>query len=104
MGDELTQTLIGIQENPTEFSIDSDSMELLERFIIIQNDPKSPCQSLNEARKVMFIKNLKPLEAIPPTKHAAFQHIKRSVLPADEVCKALSRQPDYLPSGDYGWC
>ena len=103
MGDELTQTLIDIQENPTEFSIDSDSMNVLERFIIIQYDRKSPCQSLNEARKMMFIKNLKPLEAIPPTKHAAFQH-KRSILPADETYKALSKQPDYLPTGDYGWC
>ena len=78
-------------------------MDVLERFIIIKYDPKSPCQSLNEARKVMFTKNLKPLEAIPSTKHATFQHIKRSILPADETYKALSNQPDYLPTGDIGW-
>ena len=96
--------LIEIQENPTEFSINSDSLDVLERFIIIRYDPKSPCQSLDDARKVMFIKNLKPLEAIPPTKHAAFQHIKRSILPADVTYTALYKQPDYLPTGDYGWC
>ena len=43
--------LIDIQENPTEFSIDSDS-----------------------------------------------------ILPADVTYTALSKQPDYLPTGDYDWC
>ena len=51
----------------------------------------------------MFLKQLKPIEAIPPTKHAAYQHIRRSILPADEVYKELYKQPDYLPTGDFGW-
>lgn len=103
MRDELTHILIVISENPLSFTIDSDEMSVLERFIILQYDPKSKCQTLEEARREMFLKQLKPLEAIPPTKHAAYQHIRRSILPADEVYKALYKQPDYLPTGDFGW-
>ena len=69
-------------------------MSVLERFIILQYNPKSKCQTLEEARREMFLKQLKPLEAIPPTKHAAYQHIRRSILPTDEVYKELYKQPD----------
>ena len=103
MGDELTQTLIDIQADPSQFDMDSDSMKVLERFIILQYDPKSPCQSLNEARKVMFLKHLKPIEAIPPTKHAAFQYFKRAILGADAINKSFIKQPVFLSPGDYGW-
>ena len=75
MGDELTHILIVISENPLSFTIDSDEMSVLERFMILQYNPKSKCQTLEEARREMFLKQLKPLEAIPPTKHAAYQKI-----------------------------
>ena len=72
MGYELTRTLIMITENPLSFAIESDAMNVLERFIILQYDPKSRCQTLEEVRREMFLKQLKPLDAIPPTKHAAY--------------------------------
>mgnify|MGYP005699748459 CR=1 FL=1 len=102
MGDELTQTLIDIQANPSIMTLESDHMKVLERFIILQYDPKSTCQSLNEARKVMFLKHLKPIEAIPPTKHAAFQHFKRSILGTDAINKSFIKQPVFLSPSEYG--
>ena len=60
MGDELTRTLIVISENPLSFTIDSDEMSVLERFIILQYDPKSKCQTLEEARREMFLNSSSP--------------------------------------------
>ena len=101
MGDELTETLISIQNDPNAFTIDSDMMKVLERFFILQYDIKSTCLSLNEARKEMFIMQLKPLESIPPSKHAAYQHAKRSVLHAHEVLQCLNKQIEYLPTEEF---
>ena len=69
MGDERTRTVILITENPLSFTIESYAMNVLERFIILQYDPKSRCQMLVEGRREMFLKQFKSLDAIPPTKH-----------------------------------
>ena len=60
IGDELTRILIVISENPLSFTIDSDEMSVLERFIILQYDPKSKCQTLEEARREMFLNSSSP--------------------------------------------
>ena len=60
IGDELTRILIVISENPLSFTIDSDEMSVLERFIILQYNPKSKCQTLEEARREMFLNSSSP--------------------------------------------
>ena len=103
MGDVLTQVFITLQTNPTSFTIDSELMVVLQRYHIIQFDPKCECNLVNEARKIMFTNRLKPLESIPPTKHALFQHIKRSILIAYEWSHSLEKQTLNLSPSDYGW-
>ena len=102
MGNVITQVFITLQTNPTSFTIDSELMVVLQRYHIIQFDPKCECNLVNEARKIMFTNRLKPLESIPPTKHALFQHIKRSILIAYEWSHSLEKQTLNLSPSDYG--
>ena len=101
-GEELTNTPINISDEPVSFSIDSNDMNVIKKFIL-QYDPKSMCHTLEEARKEMFIKQLKSLEDILPTEPAAYQHIRRAVLPTYEIYQSLEKQAVYLETDDFGW-
>lgn len=103
LGDELTQVFITLTDDPTKLSIDSDQMNMIQRFTVAQYDLKSDMSSVNQARRFMFTKKLKPLESIPPTKHALYQHAKRSVITANYWSQSLKKQPNLLPPADYGW-
>ena len=78
-------------------------MVVIQRFIVVQYDPKLEMESVNQARRFMFTKKLKPLESIPPTKHALFQHVKRSVITENYWCQSLLKEPNKLVPADYGW-
>ena len=54
-----------------------DALPVLERFVVLMYDGASQCQSVNDARKVLFAQNGRTLENIPPTADALLQHAKR---------------------------
>lgn len=88
---------------PSE-EISSESMTLLERFVVILYDRTCQCQGVNEARKNLFSKKGKPLESIPPTQSALLEHTKRASLQAGHCWgQALKLQPKLPSPGDWGW-
>lgn len=63
---ELTAALLRISQMPTE--IDAVSFETIERFIILLYDRTSTSTSVDDARKHLFTKKGRSLEAKPPTR------------------------------------
>lgn len=43
-----------------------NAMPVLERFVVLLCDRPSPCQGVNDARKVLFAQKGRTLESIPP--------------------------------------
>ena len=79
-------------------------LPLLERFIVIMYDRSSICTNLNEARKDLFARKGRSIEAIPSTADAFLQHAKRAVYQA-AYCWAQCLSPRFdLPSpSQWGW-
>ena len=53
-------------------------MLTIERFNLVVCDRTSTCTDINKARKKIFTKRTN-VKAIPPTKEALEQHVKRAV-------------------------
>lgn len=66
--DDITPALLKIARQPFQpLTIEDDSFKKLERLTIMMYDKMSPLQSVNEARMVLFCKQNRALENIPPT-------------------------------------
>ena len=100
---ELTYTLIKLQNKPPELTLEPLLMAALEGMAVQINSPKCPSEDVNEVCKLLFITSLKPLESIPPTNHALYQHVKRSLLAAHHWIQALQKRPIILPPKSWGW-
>ena len=79
---ELTETLLNLTHNPQPFSMDSDDMKQLERFFVLMYSRSCSATSVDEARLQLFSHGSRTLEALPPTKAALYQHVKRAILQA----------------------
>ena len=90
---ELTYTLIKLQNKPSELTLEPLLMAVLEGMAVQINSPKCPSEDVNEVCKLLFITSLKPLESIPPTNHALYQYVKRSLLAAHHWIQALQKRP-----------
>ena len=73
---EVTTAFSYLNDRPSQQQV-QDAMLVLERFVIIIYDRTSPCECVNEARKVLFSQKGRTLESIPPTSDALIQHTKR---------------------------
>lgn len=101
---EVTDTMIELMNFPQLLEEDSMYMLRLERLTVQMYIKSSTCESVNEARKIMFTQNLRSLETIPPTKAALFQHVKRTLLVASFIWhKALEKKPIIPDPSQYGW-
>ena len=49
-------------------------MAILERFVVLLYSESCPATHVNQARKDLFSKGTKSLDAIPPTQAALFEH------------------------------
>ena len=58
-------------------SIVDDYMDTLGRFVVLLYDRTSSQEHVNEARKHLFTQNGRSIDALPPTREALRQHIKR---------------------------
>lgn len=54
------------------------------------------CKSVDEASKVLFCSGDKPLTAIPPTRSALLQHIRRAAYQGEHIW-GTADQVNYLP-------
>ena len=101
---EIIDTFIAITQNPSSLTLESSHMQRLECFTVSLYTRNCSVESVNEARKVMFIHSLKPLDSIPPTQHALFQHAKRALLTAAFIWgQSLSKEPDIPDPTNWGW-
>ena len=86
---------------PSETS--NESMELLERFVVLMYDRTSEATEGNDARRQLFTQKYRTLDNIPPTQAALKQHIKRTCYHANCWKHALVLDPDMQEPSDWGW-
>ena len=77
---EVTNTFIAITQDPASLTLYSLHMQPLERLTVLMYSKNCRSTSVKEARMLLFTVGLKPLESIPSSQHALFQHTKRALL------------------------
>ena len=75
--DEVTSTVCALGATPTPSIVD-DSLDTLERFVVLLYDRTSNHEHVNDASKQLFTKKGRAIDALPPTREALRQHIRRT--------------------------
>ena len=52
----------------------TSAMPILDRYTVLMYDPTSTCTTVNAARKDLFTRKARDIEALPPTSDALLQH------------------------------
>lgn len=111
--EEVTATFLRLSTGPDRVK-DAD-VATLERFTILLYDRRSSLVNVDEARKQLFTNKGRAMDAIPPTKAALVQHIRRAVYQGGHCWgKALQAFPQALQAipralqafptpEDWGW-
>ena len=86
---------------PSETS--NESMELLERFVVLMYDRTSEATEVNDVRRELFTQKSRTLENIPPTQAALKQHMKHTCYQANCWNHVLVLDPDMQEPSDWGW-
>ena len=100
---EVTAAFQALSNAPT-VGVVEEAMPILERYVTIMYDRTSTCMKVNDARRDLFTRKGRDIEAIPPTSDALRQHAKRSTYLASH-CWGNSLVPSPLvpcPS-EWGW-
>ena len=99
---EVTRTFLALSAGPDE--VPNEDVAVLERFTILLYDRTSDLVCIDEARKHLFTKKGRAMDAIPPTRAALVQHIQRTVYQGGH-CRGKVFQVSFdLPSpGNWGW-
>ena len=72
---EMTDLFLKLIDNPEDFSIDSDEMKLLEKYVVRCFSKTINANGVNDARRILFTESYRSLEDIPPTKNALYQKV-----------------------------
>ena len=75
--DDVTAAFQALSNAPTVDVVD-EVMPILERYVTIMYDRTSTCTKVNDARRDLFTRKGRDIQAIPPTSDALRQHAKRS--------------------------
>ena len=79
-------------------------MALIERFTIQLYNHTSSKVNIDAARQELFTMKGQAMDAIPPTRAALLQHIKRAVYQGVHCWGKMLQVPIGMPpSGDWGW-
>jgi len=98
---ELTNALLDLAHAPTE--VTEQTMQVIERFVILLYDRTSTSTEVNQARKRLFAKT-SSVQRIPPTRAALEQHVKRAAFQGGHVWgQALSPDPVLPSPSAWGW-
>lgn len=100
---QVTPIFQSLSNSPSISSV-IDAMPMLERYVVIMYDRTSTCETVNDARKDLFTRKGRAIDAIPPTADALLQHTKRSMYQAGH-CWGNSMEVSYqLPCpSEWGW-
>ena len=100
----LTDVFNDLLDDPSRLTMDSFEMKMIEKFVVLQYSKSCGVASVNEARCILFTKNLKGLDAIPPTKNALYQHVRRALLQASFIwVNCLKNRIVLPPFAQWGW-
>ena len=75
---ELTNALIVLHRQPTIEDV-NDNMAVIERFICLMYHSATSKIEVNKCRRHLFTRKGRPLEGLPPTAEALYQHTLRVV-------------------------
>ena len=96
----MTPIFLALSTGPTE--VICDHVALIERFTILLYNHTSSKDNIDEARQELF--KGREMDAIPPTRAALLQHIKRAVYQGGHCCgKMLQATIGMPPPGDWEW-
>jgi len=100
--EEVTTTFLDLSTAPNDIS--EGDIVVLERFSILLYDRTSSLINIDEARKQLFSKKGRAMDAIPPTRAALVQHIKRAIYQGGHCWGKMLEVSQNLPSpGQWGW-
>ena len=100
---DVTTAFKELSMTPTAETVER-CQPLIERFVIQMYDSSSKFTDINDARKKLFTKRGGAMDAIPPTKAALCEHIKRVAYQAGHCWGQTLRSEPSLPSPDeWGW-
>ena len=104
---EVTRTLCNLGEAPDTLAL--DDIKVIEAFIVNLYSSICPFIEVDKARQFIFAQTSRGFDALPPTKTALIEHIKRVVLQAGYIwgqsLVVIQEQPipsDWVVS-DNGW-
>ena len=101
--EEVMPIFLALSTGPTEVTY--DHVALIERFtILLYNHNHYSKVNIDEARQKLFTMKGRAMDAIPPTRAALLQHIKRAVYQGGHCWgKMLQATIGMPPPGDWGW-
>ncbi len=100
--EEVTATFLSLSDGPSE--ITEDQVTMLERFTILLYHRTSSKVHIDEARQELFTVKGWAMDAIPPTKAALVQHIRRAIYQDGHCWGKMLQATIGMPSaGDWGW-
>ena len=79
--DEVTATFCVLGATPTPSIVD-DSLDTMERFVVLLYDRTSNHEHVNDARKQLYTQKCRAIDALPPTQEAIRQHMRRTAYQA----------------------
>ena len=101
--DEVTATFCALSATPNPSIVD-DSLNTLERFVVLLYDRTSSHEHVNDARKQLFTQKQRAMDALPPTREALRQHIRRTAYQAGYCWGQMMVPAADLPSpSEWGW-
>ena len=93
---DVTEAFCDLANKPS--SINDESINLLEIFIILLYDITSNEHSVNKACQQMFTKKGQTIDGLPPTKAALIEHAKSAAHQAGHVWGQMLVADPELPS------
>ena len=82
----------------------TSAIPILDRYTVLMYDRTSTCTTVNAARRDLFTRKAKDIEALPPTSNALLQHTKRSMFLAGHCWgRCLEVSPQLPPPSEWGW-
>ena len=98
----MTRTLCNLEEAPDTLAL--ADIKVIEAFIVNLYSSICPFIEVDKARQFIFAQTSRGFDALPPTKTALIEHIKRVVLQAGYIwgqsLVAIQEQPS---PRDWGW-
>ena len=84
--------------------MNDDEVDILEKFVVMMYGKSSNATGVNNAWLDMFAWKQRPYQAIPPTRSALLQHVKRAAYQAGCIwSQSTLRQPATQSPADWGW-